>query len=444
MTMAKKMTESKQERPHVVIVGAGFGGLTAAKALRNAPVNITVVDCNNYHLFQPLLYQVAMAGLSPGEIAYPIRSILRQQANTEVILAEACEINLKERKLLLNIGEIKYDYLILAAGAQTNYYGHSEWVDYAVGLKDIDDALEIRRRVLLAFEEAEREPDFDKQQQLLTFVVIGAGPTGVELAGSLAELARFTLIRDFRHIKPSTARIILLEGLQRVLPPFVEDLSLKADQQLKRIGVEVRTGVKVKAVDETGVHLDSGELIKSRTVMWCAGITPAPLTKTLGANLDRAGRVLVESDLSLPQHPEIFAIGDLCAFVHQQDGKPLPGLAPVAMQQGTAAAMSIVDDLTGRKRKTFEYQDHGTLATIGRSKAVADFGRMRLSGFPAWLAWLFVHIMFLVGFRNRLVVMLNWLWSFLTYERGARLITGHRLRAGSPKPLVECSEKFQH
>ncbi|MBA3859860.1 MAG: FAD-dependent oxidoreductase [Cyanobacteria bacterium PR.3.49] len=428
------MAQAAGKRPHVVILGGGFGGLAAAQTLKNADVDVTVVDKTNYHLFQPLLYQVAMAGLSAGDIAHPIRSILRQQKNTEVILAEVTKVDLKANLIHTSVGEINYDYLILAAGAQTNYFGHNDWPDFAVGLKDIDDALEIRRRVLVAFEDAESEKDTVKQKQMLTFVVIGGGPTGVELAGSLAELARHSLVRDFRHINPSSAQIILLEGLPRVLPPFVEELSAKAAEQLKRIGVEVRTGVKVTNINECGVHVEGGEIIPSSTVMWCAGVAAVPLTKTMDVNLDRGGRVIVEPDLSIPNFKNAFAIGDVSNFAHQGE-KPLPGLAPVAMQQGEAAARSILDDLSGRTRRKFHYTDKGTMATIGRSAAVADLGKLKLSGLPAWLAWLLIHILMLIGFRNRAVVFLNWLWSFFTYDRGSRLITGHRMEAGCPIDL---------
>lgn len=433
---APGMSQAAKKRPRIVIVGGGFGGLAAALKLKDADVDVTVVDKTNYHLFQPLLYQVAMAGLSPGDIAHPIRSILRQQKNTDVILAEVTKVDLKNNLLQSNIGDINFDYLILAAGAQTNYFGHNDWPDYAVGLKDIDDALEVRRRVLVAFEDAESEKDKEKQKQMLTFVVIGGGPTGVELAGSLAELARHSLVRDFRHINPSTARVMLLEGLPRVLPPFVEELSAKAAEQLKSIGVEVRTGVKVTNIDALGVHVDGGEVIPSSTVMWCAGVAAVPLTKTLDVTLDRGGRVVVEPDLSIPGFKNAFAIGDVSNFAHQGE-KPLPGLAPVAMQQGAAAAQSILDDLAGRTRKRFHYADKGTMATIGRSAAVADLGKVKLSGLPAWLAWLLIHILMLIGFRNRILVFTNWVWSFFTYDRGARLITGHRMEAGCPAELTD-------
>lgn len=425
------MDNFQKSKPHIVIVGGGFGGLSAAQALKNSDVSVTLVDRTNYHLFQPLLYQVAMAGLSAGDIAHPIRSILRHQKNAEVILAQIDRVDLKNNLLHSSIGEIPYDYLILAAGAQTNYFGHNDWPEHAVGLKDIDDALEIRRRVLVAFEQAEYEKDPVKQKQLLTFVVIGGGPTGVELAGSLAELSRHSLAKDFRRINPSSARVMLLEGLPRVLPPFVEELSAKAQEQLKNIGVEVRTGVKVTDIDERGVYVEGGEVIPSSTVMWCAGVSAVPLTKTLNVELDRGGRVIVEPDLTIPGFKNAFAIGDLANFAHQGE-KPLAGLAPVAMQMGTAAAESIIDDLAKRSRRPFHYHDKGTMATIGRSAAVADLGKLKMSGLLAWLAWLLIHILMLIGFRNRLIVFMNWVWSFFTYDRGSRLITGHRLSAGCP------------
>lgn len=435
-------SNDSSKKPRVVIIGAGFGGLAAARDLRSTPVRVTVVDRTNHHLFQPLLYQVAMAGLAPGEIACPIRSILRDQQNTEVVLAEVKSLDLDEKTLQTSIGTINFDYLVIAAGAQTNFYGHADWAEYAVGLKDLDDALEIRRRTLLAFEEAERESNLERQKQLLTFVVIGAGPTGVELAGSLAEIARFALAKDFRRINPKSARVILLEGLPKVLPPFVDELSTKARDELIRMGVEVRVGVKVQSIDGEGVHLEGGEFIPSETVLWCAGVAPVPLVSKINPkpNQDRAGRLMVQSDLSLEGHKNVFAIGDIANFTGP-DGKPLPGLAPVAMQQGKAVADFIRNDLANNPRREFKYIDRGTLATIGRSAAVADFGKMKLTGFMAWLAWLFIHIMLLIGFRNRLVVMTNWMWSFLTYERGSRLITGHRMRAGAPECPDETTGK---
>jgi NADH:ubiquinone reductase (H+-translocating) len=427
------MSTTQLQKPHVVIVGGGFGGISAAQALKKADVRVTIIDRRNHHLFQPLLYQVAMAGLSPAEIAYPIRSIFRNQKNVDVMLEEVTSIDLKQKLVkFADGGELGYDYLIMATGAQTGYFGKTEWEKHTVGLKDLDDATEIRRRVLLAFEAAERERQHNPEllKQLLTFVVIGGGATGVELAGSLAELARFVLATDFRHITPGSARVILLEGAPQILGAYTKDLSDKAVDQLKHLGVEVRTGTMVKNIDKQGVHLD-GELIATSTVLWCAGVTATPLTKTLGVNCDRAGRVLVQEDLSVPEHPEAFVIGDACTFLHQ-DGKPLPGLAPVAMQQGTAAAKSIKDTLAGRARKKFFYKHKGSMATIGRNAAVADFNGWKFSGYLAWLSWLFIHIFFIIGFRNRLVVMFDWMWSYLTYQRGARLITGRRLEPGTP------------
>lgn len=424
----------EKKTPHVVIVGAGFGGLAVARSLRDAPVRITVVDKTNHHLFQPLLYQVAMAGLSPAEIAYPIRAIVRKQKNVTVLMEEVTAVDLDRRVVRMGERELAYDFLVLAAGAQTNYFGHDDWMPYAVGLKDLDDALEVRRRVLVAFEAAEREADAGERAKLLTFVIIGGGPTGVELAGSLAELARHALAKDFRVINPSSAKILLLEAGNRILPSFPEELSEKAVRQLERLGVQVRTGALVTGINRDGVQLKGGEFIASSTVLWCAGVSSSPLTKSLGVSLDRGGRVLVEPDLSIAGHSEAFAIGDLAAFLHQ-DGKPLPGLAPVAMQQGAFVAEAIEDTLAGKPRKRFRYNDRGSLATIGRSAAVAEFGRLRLSGFTAWLAWLLIHIFFLIGFRNRFVVFFDWLWSYLTYQRGARLITGHRMDAGAPLPV---------
>ncbi len=418
--------------PHVVIIGAGFGGLNAARALSGAPVRITLIDRTNHHLFQPLLYQVATAGLSPAEIAYPIRAIVRRQKNVTVLLEEVTGIDLDSKVVRMGEREMKYDYLVLAAGSQTNFFGHDDWMKCAIGLKDLDDSVEIRRRVLLAFEAAEREPDPELRKQMLTFVVIGGGPTGVELAGTLAELARTALQRDFRVINPSSAKILLLEAADKILLSFPEELSASAVSQLHGLGVQVKTGAFVTNITPEGVTLKSGEFIPSLTVLWCAGVASSPLTKSLGVAIDRAGRVQVEPDLSMPGHPEAFAVGDLAVFLHQ-DGKPLPGLAPGAMQQGLFVADAIKGNVAGKPSKKFHYQHKGSLATIGRSAAVADFGKMRLTGTPAWVAWLLIHIFFLIGFRNRLVVMFDWLWSYLTYERGARLITGRRIKPGVPK-----------
>jgi NADH dehydrogenase len=414
----------KSKRPHVVIVGGGFGGLTAAQSLDGAELDITLIDRTNHHLFQPLLYQVAMAGLSPAEIASPIRSILAHQDNVKVLLAEAERIDLTERAVHLRDGEtLRYDHLILATGAETSYFGHDEWEQFAPGLKSIDDGVEVRQRVLLAFETAEREPDEAKRQALLSFVVIGGGPTGVELAGALAELSRYVLDTDFRVIRPEKAKVRLLEAGPRILASFSEELSTSAVEQLAEIGVEVRTGAKVTKIDNTGVYLE-GEKIACSVVLWGAGVRATALTKTLGVELDRAGRVVVEKDLTIPKHPEAYVIGDTAAFLHD-GGKPLPGVSPVAMQQARTVAKSIRRALEEKPRLDFSYFDKGSMATIGRKRAIAEMGKMRLSGFVAWMAWLFIHIWYLIGFRNRIVVLFTWFWSYVTYRRGARLITGY-------------------
>ncbi len=407
---------------HVVIVGGGFGGLYAARALADQPVQVTLLDRRNHHLFQPLLYQVATAALNPADIATPLRSILRKAANITVLLAEVEQVDLADRRLVLDRGEIGYDALILAAGASHSYFGHDDWEVFAPGLKTLEDALEIRRRVLLAYEAAEREHDGAEQRALLTSVVIGGGPTGVELAGALGEISRQTIARDFRLIDPTKARIILLEGGSRILPTFPESLSGRAEDALRRIGVEVRTRAIVTRVTADAVWL-GGEQIRARTVLWAAGVVTAPLARTLGVPLDRSGRVLVEPDLSIPGHPEAFAIGDMCAFLHQTDAA-LPGVAPVAIQQGRAVADNALRRLGGQPTRPFRYRDKGSMATIGRAAAVAVVGRLKLSGFIAWLAWLLVHIMFLIGFRNRFLVLFEWAWAYVSWHRGARLITG--------------------
>ena len=409
-------------RPHLVIVGGGFGGLYAARALAGRPVRLTLLDRRNHHLFQPLLYQVATAVLNPSDIAVPLRSILRGASNVTVFLANVERVDLAGRRVVLDRGEIAYDALILAAGASHSYFGHDDWELLAPGLKTLEDALEIRRRVLLAYEAAERERDGAEQEALLTFVVVGGGPTGVELAGALGEISRQTITRDFRLIDPSRARIVLVEGAPRILTAFPESLSRAAQDALQRIGVEVRTGVTVTRVTTDAVWL-GGEQIRARTVLWAAGVAAAPLARTLGTPLDRSGRVLVEPDLSIPGHPEAFAIGDVCAFLHQT-GAPLPGVAPVAIQQGRAAADNVLRRVGGQPTRPFRYRDKGSMATIGRAAAVAVVGRFKLSGLVAWLAWLLVHIMFLIGFRNRLLVLFEWAWAYVTWHRGARLITG--------------------
>jgi len=401
----------------VVIIGSGFGGLYAARALRKADVRITVVDRRNYHLFQPLLYQVATAALNPSDIARPIRSILRRQKNVDVLLGEATAIDLDKKLVTLRDGELAYDVLVVATGATHSYFSHPEWEHDAPGLKTIEDALEIRRRVLVAFEEAERESDPERQRAWLTFIVVGAGPTGVELAGALSEIARQTMIRDFRHFNPSSARVLLLEGKERVLPTYPPDLSAKAADQLRGLGVEVMTNAIVTSVSDREVCV--GEVpIATRTVLWAAGVQASPLSKTLGVPLDRAGRVLVNEDLTVPGHAEVFVIGDLAAV------DDVPGVAPAAIQEGLHTARNIQRAIDGKPALPFRYRDKGSLATIGRAAGVADIGPFHLSGFIAWMAWLAIHIFFLIGFRNRLLVILEWAWAYVTYERGARLITG--------------------
>jgi NADH dehydrogenase len=414
--------------PRVVIVGGGFGGLTATKALARAPVHVTLVDRTNHHLFQPLLYQVASAGLSPADIASPIRSIVARQKNVDVQLATVTRVDLGRKRVILSDGEIPYDFLILAAGAHTNYFGHPEWEPHAPGLKSLDDAIEVRRRTLLAFEHAERTTDEKERQRLLTFVAIGGGATGVELAGAFAELRRFALRRDFRAIRSEEARVILLEAGPRILPAFAEELSAKAVKQLEQLGVVVRTATRVTAIDARGVELGD-ERIDAATIVWAAGVEVSPILKSLGVPLDKQGRVQVESDLSLPGHPEAFAIGDIIHF--DQDGKTLAGVSQVAMQGGTFAARAIERTLRGQARGKFHYFDKGIMATIGRSRAVAEPFGFKLSGFIAWLAWLAVHIWYLIGFRNRAIVMFEWFWAYLTYKRGARLITG---KTTEPEP----------
>jgi len=408
-----------ETRPRVVIVGGGFAGLQAAHVLRRAPVDVTLLDRRNHHVFQPLLYQVATAGLSAPEIAAPLRRVLRRQANAVVLMAEVVSVDVARRMVVLADGETPYDYLILATGATHSYFGHDEWARYAPGLKSIEDALEIRRRLFVAFERAERETDAAVRRVWLTFVVVGAGPTGVELAGTVAEIARHTLSNEFRRIDPSRARVVLLEGTDRVLPPYPPDLSEKARRQLEDLGVEVRSGALVTDVDGHGVCIGT-ERIESRTVLWAAGVAASPVGRSLGAPVDRAGRVKVESDLSLPGHREVFVAGDLAAF--EQNGRPVPGVAPAAMQMGRHAARNVLRSVAGQPLAPFRYVDKGSLATIGRRAAVANFGRFKLWGLPAWLAWLGIHIFFLIGFRNRLVVLLDWAWAYFSYQRTARLI----------------------
>jgi NADH:quinone reductase (non-electrogenic) len=412
----------QKSNPRVVIVGAGFGGLLAARTLARYPVQITLIDRQNFHTFQPLLYQVATAGLSPGEIAAPIRWIMRSRRNVEVLMSEVQDFDLSRRVVKLPDGEIPYDYLLVASGASHAYFGHDEWEPFAPGLKTIQDALEIRRRILLAFELAERQANSEKEQVQLNFVVVGGGPTGVELAGTMAEIARKALSNEFRTIDPRKTRIVLLEGGSRVLPAYPEDLSRSAEEQLKRLGVEVHTSAMVTLVTPGAVHMGDTPL-PAAVILWAAGVAASPLGKKLGGPVDRAGRVAVNPDLSLPGHPEVFVIGDL-ATLKDENGKMLPGVAPVAMQEGKATAHNIAAELRGEPRKNFHYFNKGNLATIGRAAAVAEFGKIHISGFLAWLAWLFVHVFFLIGFRNRIIVLVQWAWSYFTYERGARLITG--------------------
>jgi NADH dehydrogenase len=407
--------------PHVVIVGAGFGGLEAAKKLGKEAVRVTVIDRTNHHLFQPLLYEVATAALSPADIAAPIRGILNDFSNTEVILAEVKSVDVVAKTVNIGDREIVYDYLILATGSRHSYFGHDEWEKLAPGLKSLEDAVEIRRRLLLAFEYAEKITDEAAKAAAMTFVVIGGGPTGVEMAGAIAEIARYTLAKDFRHIDPASARVILVEGDSRVLSNFPEDLSQSAMKQLEKLGVEVRTGVHAKNLTDAGVEVGE-EFIPCRLKIWAAGNVASVVGKTMGVPVDKAGRVMVNDDLTIPGHPEVQVIGDLANFTHQT-GKPLPGVSPVAMQQGRHAARNIVAMSDGRKPQRFRYWDKGTMATIGRNKAVADLRFLHLSGLPAWLVWLFVHIIFLVGFRNRIAVLIQWAWSYISFNKGARLIT---------------------
>ena len=428
------MPTNNKSQPRVVIVGAGFGGLTAARRIARLPVQVTVIDRKNHHTFQPLLYQVATAGLSPGEIAAPIRWILRGHRNVEVLLEEVVDFSLEEKKLITREQILDYDFLVVASGATHAYFGHPEWEPLAPGLKTIEDALEIRRRVLLAFELAERQNANNDVQSgsPLQFVVIGGGPTGVELAGMLAEIARHALNHEFRNIDPKQTRILLLEGGPRVLGPYSEELSRKAEDQLRRLGVEVRTSSIVTRIEPGAVWVGD-QKIPAPVVLWAAGVAASPLGRKLGVPVDRAGRVLVEPDLSIPGHREVLVIGDL-ASLNDENGKMLPGVAPVAIQQGDWVAETIARDLEHQPRRNFVYHDKGSLATIGRAAAVAQFGKFELSGYFAWLAWLFVHIFFLIGFRNRLLVMIQWAWSYLTYERGARLITGSDELPGWTEP----------
>ena len=420
---------------HVVVLGAGFGGLTFCRHLRRSDARITLVDRTNHHLFQPLLYQVAAAGLSAPEIAQPVRSVFSDRPDITVLMDTVTRVEAAQKGVFLEKTTLEYTHLVLALGGQTSYFGHPEWEQFAPGLKTLDDALRIRSDVLLAFERAETEANPAERNRLMTVVIVGGGPTGVELAGAFAELARTVLTRDFRRIDPTQARIILIEGGPRVLSHLPPDLSASAQRQLERLGVQVRTVAPVKTIREGELELASGEIIRAGNILWAAGVSATPLTKQLGVELDKAGRVKVNPDLSLPGHPEIFAIGDM-ALVLGADGKPVPGVSPAAMQMGRHVAKIIADEIhfgAGRvPRAPFKYWDKGTMATIGRSAAVAQIGKIKLSGYPAWLAWLFIHLIFLIGFRNRVAVLWQWTYAYLTYKRGARIIT---------KPLQETTER---
>jgi NADH dehydrogenase len=416
------MQPTSPSAPRVVIIGAGFGGLEAAKHLGGKPVWVTVIDRTNYHLFQPLLYQVATAALSPADIAAPVRAILGKFDNIDVMLAEAQSVNVDARLVRTTERELPYDYLIVATGSRHSYFGHPEWEKLAPGLKSLEDAVEIRRRILMSFEFAEKTQDPEARAAAMNFVVIGGGPTGVEMAGAIAEIARETLARDFRHIDPSTARVILVEGDKRVLSGFPEDLSASALEQLQELGVEVITGTHAENLTEAGLEV-AGKIIPCRVKIWAAGNTASFVGKTLGAEVDRVGRVVVQDDLTIPGHPEVQVIGDLAHFTSPKDGKLLPGVSPVAIQQGRHAARNILHMVEGAKPQRFYYWDKGSMATIGRNRAVADLNVVHFSGFPAWLAWLFIHVLYLVGFRNRMAVLFQWAWAYLTFNKGARLIT---------------------
>jgi len=418
------------DRKRVIIVGAGFGGLAAAKTLGSrddgSPIDVTVIDRLNYFLFQPLLYQVAMAGLAATDVAYPIRAALHGRRNITVLLGEVTAIDVAARTVRLDDGTtLPYDYLMMAAGARTSYFGHDDWAAFAPGLKDLDDALEVRRRVLTALEAAERAADPAERQRQLTFVVVGGGPTGVELAGAIADLSRDILASDFQRVDRRAVRVVLVEMADRILTPFDPPLSDKARAQLEELGVEVRTGVRVEAIDAGGVRV-GGETVHAGTVLWGAGVRPSPLAAALGLPLDRAGRVIVGPDCAVPGHPEIFVVGDMASFTPEGASVPLAGISPVAIQEARLAARNILDEVEGLPRRRFSYFDKGFMATIGRARAVAQLGRLRMSGLLAWLAWVFVHLWYLVGFRNRLTVFTNWIWAYLISRHGARVITGRR------------------
>jgi NADH dehydrogenase len=422
---------------HIVVLGAGFGGLMFCKHFRHPNARITLVDRTNHHLFQPLLYQVAACGLSAPDIAQPIRGILSRRSDVTVLFHQAVDFNLAKKRIILEKGELDYDYLVLALGGQTGYFGHPEWEQFAPGLKTLDDALRIRSQILLAFEQAENETDPAERDRLMTIVVVGGGPTGVELAGAFAELTRTVLKRDFRRIDPTKARIILIEGSPLILSHLPADLSASAQRQLQALGVQIRNNIHVKEIRANEVTLANGEVIRAGNIIWAAGVSASPLTRKLGVDLDKAGRVKVNPDLSLPGHPEIFAIGDM-ALVLQENGQPVPGVSPAAMQMGKHVAKIIESEIgasvKSATRPAFKYWDKGTMATIGRSAAVAWIGRFKFSGYPAWLAWLFIHLIFLIGFRNRLAVLFQWAYSYFSYKRSARIITYPPTEAEANKP----------
>jgi NADH dehydrogenase len=435
-TRAALMKIHQRNLPRVVIIGGGFGGLEAAIAMRKLRVRVTLLDRQNHHLFQPLLYQVATAALSPADIAEPLRHIVRNQENCEVVMDEALSIDPAQKVVITKDGPIAFDFLVVAAGARHSYFGHPEWEQFAPGLKSLEDALEIRRRMLLAFEIAEVTDDAAERAAALTFVVVGGGPTGVEMAGAISEIARVTLVRDFRHIDPSHARVLLLDTAPRVLQAYAPDLSESARRQLFDLGVELRLHSRVESVDDRGVTLANGETIRTRTIIWAAGNSASPLGASLGVPLDRQGRVIVNSDLTIPGHPNIFVIGDMAHFA-PGSGEPLPGLSPVAMQQGRHVARNIKIQLAGGWMEDFQYWDKGTMATIGRNRAVCDAGFLRFGGFLAWCAWLFIHVIFLVSFRNKILVLFNWAYAYVTFGRGARLITARGWKpvaAAQPAP----------
>ncbi len=426
----------------VVVIGGGFGGLNAVQGLKGADVHVTLVDRRNFHLFQPLLYQVATAALSPGNIASPLRAILRRQHNASVLLGEVSGFDLARRRVLLQDGELPYDTLVIATGSRHAYFGHTDWERFAPGLKTIEDALDIRRRIFTAYEAAEREPDPARRRAWLTFVVVGGGPTGVELAGALREIAALVVRDNYQHVDPREIRVLLIEMSDRVLPPYAPALSARARRQLERLGVTVRTGAKVTALDDASVMIEAdgaAEVIPAHTILWAAGVQASGLGRALctqaDCQTDRAGRVAVEPDLTVPGHAEVFVIGDLALFAHQGD-RPLPGVAPVAMQQGDYVAKAIRARLAGRPVAAFRYRDKGSMATIGRAAAIAQIGPLRLSGYPAWLAWLFVHLLYIVEFDNRLLILVQWAWNYFTRNRGARLITGPE-----PSPAAERAAK---